>query len=153
MELISFSLPYSNLLLDITKAAARLCEPAFTCVTRLREALVYFKIFTCNVFKGSGPNEKYEPIAWCPRQFTFWISDPLKTNTSLNMIFCIPTDQEKNHIIHTFSPWTKITFLLSDPSTKMTTFTRPFYHFPNQKTQQSHGLTINKTHIFYLLTY
>ena len=30
-------------LLDITKAAARLCVPAFFCVTLLREAPVYFK--------------------------------------------------------------------------------------------------------------
>ena len=29
-------------LLDITKAAARLCVPAFFCVTLLREAPVYF---------------------------------------------------------------------------------------------------------------
>ena len=29
-------------LLDITKAAARLCVPAIPCVTLLREALVYF---------------------------------------------------------------------------------------------------------------
>ena len=31
---------------DITKAAVRLCVPAITCVTLLREALVYFQGYT-----------------------------------------------------------------------------------------------------------
>ena len=89
--------------------------------------------------KAVGLTKKYEPIAWCPRQFTFWISDPLKTNTSVNMIFCIPTDQEKkthhshvlamneNHI-PTFWPVNKNdNFHTSLSPIKITSFSKPKY--------------------------
>ena len=42
-----------NKLVDITKAAARLCVLAITCVTLLREALDNFTLFRVTQFKGS----------------------------------------------------------------------------------------------------